>query len=78
MRRQKIREILRREPFVPFDIKMSDGRVYEVDHPEFIMQSRDGSVVIFTTEDDRTVFLDSHHITTLEVANRPKRRVTRA
>jgi hypothetical protein len=50
---------------------MSDGRAHNVDHPEFVAVSRSGNVVIYVTEDDRTLFLDMHHITALEIANRP-------
>ena len=68
---ERIVEFIRRQPFQSFDIKMSDGRVYSVDHPEFVSVSRNGHVVVYQTEDDRTLFLDMHHITTLEVSNRP-------
>ena len=36
MKMDKIREFLRRQPFQPFEIRTSEGRVYTVDHPEFI------------------------------------------
>ena len=65
----KIKEYHERRPFKPFDIRTSDGRVYSVDHPEFLMQSRNRQTVVYTTEDDREVTLDAGHITSLEVAN---------
>lgn len=68
---ERIREYHQRRPFKPFDIRLSDGRVYTVDHPEFLMQSRTRQFVVYTTEDDREVVLDSRHITSLEVANTP-------
>ena len=71
MHKEQIAEFIRGQPFHPFDIKMSDGRAYNVDHPEFVSVSRDGRVVVYHTTDDRMLFLDVHHITTLEVANRP-------
>jgi hypothetical protein len=72
MKGNKIQEFIRRTPFTPFDIKMSDGRVYTVDHPEFISISRDFSLVIYQTpEDDRTIWLDVAHIVALEQSNRP-------
>lgn len=66
---EQVREHHERRPFKPFDIRMSDGRVYTVDHPEFLMQSRTRRCVVYTTEDDREVVLDAQHITSLEVAN---------
>ena len=71
MFKEQIAEVIRRQPFQPFDIKMSDGRAYKVDHPEFVSVSRDGRVVVYHTTDNRMLFLEMHHITTLEVANRP-------
>jgi len=72
MRIDKVVEFIHRQPFQPFDIHMSDGRVYTVDHPDFVSYSRDGSTVSFwTAEDQRLVLLDSHHITGLAIANRP-------
>ena len=66
---EKIKEYHGRRPFKPFDIRTSDGRVYAVDHPEFLMQSRTQSFVVYTTEDDREVTLAADHIVALEVAN---------
>lgn len=67
----KIKEFHERRPFKPFDIRVSDGRVCTVDHPEFLMQSRSGRVVTFTTEDDREIVIDAGHVTSLEIANTP-------
>ena len=70
MKKEEVFEMLRRRPFVAFDIKMSDGRVYSVDHPEFATHSRHGNSLYLVTEDDRLQILDVHHIVTLDVANR--------
>jgi hypothetical protein len=72
MQGKKVLDFIRRQPFVPFDIKTSDGRVYTVDHPEFISITRDHSILLYQTpEDDRTLWIDTANIVTLEVANRP-------
>lgn len=31
---QKIQELLRAQPFVPFEIRLSNGEAYRVPHPE--------------------------------------------
>ena len=31
-----VREALHREPFVPFDLRLADGRTISVGHPEFV------------------------------------------
>jgi hypothetical protein len=70
---ERVKEFMAVRPFQPFDIKMSDGRLYTVDHPEFVALSRDNSTIFFSTEGNRSVFLDVHHVTGLEVANRASR-----
>ncbi|HYE19278.1 MAG TPA: hypothetical protein VEA69_12585 [Tepidisphaeraceae bacterium] len=71
MDQKKIDEFWKRQPFAPFDIRTSDGRVYTVDHPDFLTRSRDGKVIYYITEDDRLTSLALSHIVALEVANRP-------
>lgn len=72
---QEIRLFHRRQPFQPFDIRMSNGRVYEVDHPEFLSFSRDGKTLYYSTaEDERLVFLSVDHINSLELRNAPASR----
>jgi hypothetical protein len=65
-------DFIRREPFLPFDIRTTDGRVYTVDHPAFISITRDHSVLLYQNpEDDRTLRIDTANIVTLEVASDP-------
>ena len=33
----RIRELLHATPFVPFVIRMADGREYRIDHPDFVL-----------------------------------------
>jgi hypothetical protein len=66
---EKFKEYHERRPFAPFDIRTSDGRVYTVDHREFLKQSRNRKTIVYTTEDDRDVTIDANQITALEVAN---------
>jgi hypothetical protein len=66
----EIIDLFDRVPFVPFDMRTSDGRVYRVEHPEFAMRSRDGNTVYLQTDDDRHVRIDSHHVVAIEDVNR--------
>ncbi len=34
-----IRQAIRRQPFVPFFLRMNDGRVFHVPHPEYVAAS---------------------------------------
>ena len=40
MRPEDIREFLRRQPFRPFRLTLTDGRTYDVMHPELAMVGR--------------------------------------
>jgi hypothetical protein len=39
MRMNEIRELLRAEPFQPFTLFVTDGRTFEIRHPEFVILS---------------------------------------
>jgi hypothetical protein len=43
---QGLREALRREPFEPFAIRLADGRVLPVPHPEFVAVGPRRAIVI--------------------------------
>jgi len=71
MHSERIREFTKRAPFAVFDIRTADGRVYTVDHPEFVSISRKGDTIVYFTEDDRIAVIDCSQIVSLELANRP-------
>jgi hypothetical protein len=58
---------LKREPFRPLRICISDGSTYDVPHPEFMIVTRtDVAIALKLTEGDlpdRMVFCDPLHIT---------------
>ena len=62
MKPAEIIDLFDRTPFVPFDIRTSDGRTYRVSHPDFIMRSKDGNTIYLQTDDDRHQRIDVHHI----------------
>jgi hypothetical protein len=39
MRLEEVRELLRKEPFQPFTLFVTDGRSFEIRHPEFVILS---------------------------------------
>jgi hypothetical protein len=67
-----VNSYMQSRPFEPFEIRMSDGRVYTVDHPEFLHMSRRGNVIYYSTDDDRLVTIAVSQITTLEKSNSPR------
>jgi len=60
-----IREFLRRQPFEPFVIRMSNGEVHEVRHPEcaIVMKTK---VILGYPEEDRAVHCALIHVNTIE------------
>ncbi len=69
IRLEHVKSYLDHAPFRPFGIKTTDGRVYSVDHPEFLFISRDQSVIVYETEDYRLVTIGLSQIAALEIAN---------
>jgi hypothetical protein len=69
----KIQEHLRRQPFQPFKVFLSDGSVHEVRHPEMALITR-REVIIAMPQDpkdfpERTVTCDLLHVTRIEPIN---------
>jgi hypothetical protein len=65
MNAETIREYLRREPFEPFFIRMSNGETHEIRHPEcaLLMRTR---VIVYYPDDDRSVTCALVHINSVE------------
>ena len=76
---EKLREVLRAQPFKPFDLRLTDGQVIHVPHPEYAAPSPSGrTVVVFEPGETDEYFrvIDLLHVTTLEPrrnGQRPRR-----
>ncbi len=74
MRPEDLRDLLRRQPFVPVRIHLSDGTTYEVRHPEMAIIGR-STVTIGVEEQegsgiaDRMMYCSLLHIVRIEDAN---------
>jgi hypothetical protein len=70
MNAEQILEHLRKQPFGPFRILMSDGPSYEVRHPELaIVQRREVVIALPQISDrlaERLVYCDPLHVTRIE------------
>lgn len=66
MNAQAIRDLLTRQPFEPFEVRMSNGERHPVRHPEnaMVIGSR---MVIGYPEADRIVTVSLLHINTYEM-----------
>lgn len=57
-------------PFQPFTLFLSDGRRFDIKHPEFIMRSGVGRMVGVSGPDMRTIdVIDLLHVTGIQFAN---------
>jgi len=61
MNAEAIRELLRRQPFQPFEVHMTNGEVYPVRHPEqvFLAGAR---LLIYYPESDRLAWCSLLHV----------------
>lgn len=59
-----IRDALRREPFVPFEMCLADGRRVPVKHPEFVAMNK--RIVLVIDEESRTRTFEPLLIVSLE------------
>jgi hypothetical protein len=65
-----IREVVKKQPFRPFMLRMNDGREFHVVHPEFLMVS--GLNVVFVDDSETVIHLEPELIASLHVRkNKP-------
>ena len=76
MKISALRELHDQRPFVPFTLKLTDGRKLSVIHNEFLAFFPGGRTAIVTHPDDRFTLIDLLHVTSAEVD--PKDRTRRA
>jgi hypothetical protein len=67
MNADTIRELLRRRPFEPFEIHMTNGDIHQIRHPEMVMivQTR---LVVGYPDTGKIAILSLLHVATIEMA----------
>jgi len=67
MNAETIRDLMRRRPFEPFKLRMTNGDVYEVKHPELaiVLKTR---LILADPENDRAWTLSLLHIAAIDAA----------
>jgi hypothetical protein len=65
-----IREAIRRQPFVPFVLKLSDGQEFHIPHPDYVAVSG-RSVYVVNPVTDAGIFLEPVLIASLQPASEP-------
>jgi hypothetical protein len=64
MNHEAMQELLRRQPFEPFEIRLTNGEKYEIRHPEMALLLK--TRIIIAQPDDRTVICPLLHIASVE------------
>jgi len=64
MRPQDIQQFLREAPFRPFRLTLTDGRTYDIRHPELLAIGR-SSLIIGLPEDKEAPFYDDFVVVSL-------------
>ena len=72
MTSERLQEMLRARPFRPFGLRLADGEVVPVVHPDFLSRSPQGRTVVVWGRDDNMKIIDLFLITSLETL--PERR----
>ena len=65
MNADAIRELVRRQPFAPFVIRLSSGEAHEVRHPECILVTKT-RLVITDPQEDRIAVCSLMHVTSVD------------
>ena len=65
MNRDAMLELLRRQPFEPFEIRLTNGERHQVRHPEMalLQQSR---IIVSLPNSDRIVIIPLLHVASVE------------
>jgi len=69
MRPDEIKSHLRRQPFHPIRVHVTDGSSYDVHHPDLVLVSRMEIVIGLNPTDDipdRNVYIDPIHVARIE------------
>ena len=64
-----VHKSLHAEPFKPFSLRLTDGSLLPVPHPDFIAVSRGGRTVIVFTEGENFSILDLGLVTAIELSS---------
>ena len=73
MTTERLAEMMDARPFRPFALRLADGELVRVEHPEFIVRSPNGRTVVVFGANDQMKILDLFLITSLETVPRASR-----
>ncbi len=74
---ETIKEFARAELFVPFVVRMNDGRRFTIEHPDYISVSPHGTRVIIYDRKEHETHLSGLLVASVEPVKNGQRRATR-
>ncbi len=67
-----IREAMRQQPFVPFELRLADGRTILVRHPEFVaISANNRRIAVFVQPDDAMMIIEPLLIVSIDFQPTP-------
>ncbi len=66
MTKQAVEERLHAQPFKPFALRLTDGSLVPVPHPDFMLLSQGGRTAVINTEGESLKILDLALVTAIE------------
>jgi hypothetical protein len=64
---EQFRRTQKAQPFVPFTIRLADGRFYDIEHPDFVSSHPQGRIIIVYDENGNFEMIDLLLVVGLEV-----------
>ncbi len=75
---EQLREVLKRQPFTPFTISLSDGRRFRVPHPDWVWVPPEHARIFTVGAGDHFSIVDLILVTSIDFGNgSPQRRSPR-
>ena len=72
MTTDSIRHVLFAQPFAPFTLRLTDGRAFEVSHPEILFAPPGARTIVLYLDNDRYNLIDLLHIASIDFDKRRK------
>lgn len=69
---EQMRAVYDAKPFIPFNIRLADGRAIRVHHREFVLSAPSGRTMIVYQPDDTWNVIDLLLVTDLEFDSKPQ------
>lgn len=74
MTNESIRQALSARPFIPFTIRMADGRAFAVRHPEMLLAPQGARTIVLYLGDERYNMIDLLLVSSLDFDERRRSR----